>query len=235
MEYNQTLTVIQQSDFLPENDLEFIRNALPELQANWEKQQRFRTEVEMHISVLNDVKHPTRASKYWQAIREQGVFYSELVRASFEYRKNDIEIAKKSIELEGCTGVLDSKLAQIELEELEYSRINMAATAKDRMRELRLWQEILHDLDDGSFDTIDVNTHQLVSYGQRFVQQEAMMGNSASPSERANLLGQLGTTTRIMKRLGLIDKSGNLLSKEAEHFMKTGEAPSQLKLKAEDK
>jgi len=185
------------------------------------------------------MKHPTRASKYWQAIREQGVFYTELVGASFDYRKNDVEIARKKLLIGDCIRRLCSvksketqlslDLANIELEELEFSKINMQATAKDRMRELRLWQGILEDLDDGSFDSDDVNTHQLVSYAQRFATQNRNMGN-ASPSEKANLVGQLSTTSRLLHKKGLLDKEGVLLIEKSELYMKTGSTTTKPKL-----
>ena len=52
----------------------------------------FRTETEMRISVLNDLKHPTPGAKYWQAVREQNVFFEQMIFLSFDYRENDIEI-----------------------------------------------------------------------------------------------------------------------------------------------
>ena len=50
-----------------------------ELGDNWRKKQIFRTETEMRISVLNDAKHPTNASKYWQSVREQDAMFDALM------------------------------------------------------------------------------------------------------------------------------------------------------------
>ena len=49
---------------LKEHDAQLIRELREELTDTWSKRQIFRTETEMRVSVLNDVKHPTPASKY---------------------------------------------------------------------------------------------------------------------------------------------------------------------------
>ena len=49
-------------------DVQFLEEVKEELNDTWTKRQIFRTETEMRISVLNDVKFPTNASKYWQAV-----------------------------------------------------------------------------------------------------------------------------------------------------------------------
>ena len=62
-----------------------------ELADNWNKKQIFRTETEMRISVLNDVNHPTSASKYWQSVREMSAHFDALMNLSFDMRKADLE------------------------------------------------------------------------------------------------------------------------------------------------
>ena len=56
---------------LKEEDAQSIVALREELTDTWTKKQIFRTETEMRVSVLNDGKHPTQASKYWQSVREQ--------------------------------------------------------------------------------------------------------------------------------------------------------------------
>ena len=91
------LTTTHRPDFnvmlIPE-DVKFLEGVKEELNDTWNKRQIFRTETEMRISVLNDVKFPTNSSKYWQSVREQGVMFENLVTLSFEYRRNDIELEK---------------------------------------------------------------------------------------------------------------------------------------------
>ena len=71
------------------------------------------------------------------------------------------------------------------------------------MREIRLWSQLMIELDDGTFDTENVDTHQLVSYGLRFEQQLQNIGN-ASPSEMANLVGQYQTAVKHLDAAGIV-------------------------------
>jgi len=192
-----TLQIIEDSNFLQDSDLSFIRSNVATLQENWGKRQKFRTETEMVVSVLNDIKHPTPAAKYWQAIREQAVFYSELVSLSFSYRRNEIEIQKVEKQIAAETDELEIGLLQIDLEEKQFGKINMDGTAKDRIRELKLWDKILTTLDDGSFDTQDVNTHQLESYTKEYEIKAKSVTAATPPGDANNILGLHRTTQRV--------------------------------------
>jgi hypothetical protein len=66
-------------NILSEDEVKDFKAMKAELQDTWVKKQMFRTETEMRISVLNDLKHPTPAAKYWQAVREQNVFFEQMV------------------------------------------------------------------------------------------------------------------------------------------------------------
>jgi hypothetical protein len=79
----------------------------------------------------------------------------------------------------------------------------MQQVANDRMREIRMWSDMLEELDDGTFDTENVNTHQLVSYGLRFKEQMKNTGN-ASPSEMSNLVGQYDSAMKHLRKEGLL-------------------------------
>lgn len=209
MDYSKTKDIIIQSGFLSDKDELFVSDNIDAIQLNWEKRQVFRTETEMRVSVLTDIKHPTNASKYWQCVREQAVFYENLVVLSFDYRRNQIEQKQlvKKIDSEGDN--LERSLLQIDLEEKQFAQLNMKQVSKDRMREICLWAKIMNELDDGSFNTSDVNEHQLVSYGLRFQGQMENVGN-ASPSEMSNLVGQFNTTMRHLDEAGLLVKKDNV-------------------------
>jgi len=84
--------IILGSNILPREDIKSLDPLKNELKETFIKAQMFRTRTEMEVSVLNDIKHPTSDSKYWQAVREQNVMFQELVMLSYEYRKNKIEI-----------------------------------------------------------------------------------------------------------------------------------------------
>ena len=94
------IKIIENSGGLNKELLNKIIEISGDLQAYYNKKQVFRTKTEMEISVLNDLKFPTPDSKYWQAIREQSVMYSELIKLSFDYKRNVIEIKKLDLAIE---------------------------------------------------------------------------------------------------------------------------------------
>ena len=72
--------------------------------------QVFRTDTEARMSVLNDIKFPTPASKYYQSLREMNVHQCELANLIYDYqdKEQDIEILEADIdqlkgELKGTT------------------------------------------------------------------------------------------------------------------------------------
>ena len=81
-------------EVLGEDDSKAVAILRDELVDNWKKKQIFRTETEMRISVLNDAKHPTDASKYWQSVREMSAMFDALMGLSFDLRKNDLKQEK---------------------------------------------------------------------------------------------------------------------------------------------
>ena len=87
-------------DILPQEDAQAIVQLRDELTDNWKKKQVFRTETEMRISVLNDAKHPTTASKYWQSVREMGAMFDALMGASFDLRRNNISRKRLEAKME---------------------------------------------------------------------------------------------------------------------------------------
>jgi len=182
-----------------------FKKMVPELQDNWAKKQMFRTETEMRFSVLSDNKYGNNASKYWQSVREQNTHFENLMRLSFEYRKNDVEIKKLQREIKKEKDPLEKELKQVELEEKLYGRVGMELTAKARMREISTWSKLKKEFNDGKFDDQDVNTHQAESYMHRLEQQKLTLTAGSSQPEVFNVLGQLETLKRVRK-------SGELLS-----------------------
>ena len=182
-----------------------FKKMVPELQDNWAKKQMFRTETEMRFSVLSDNKYGNNASKYWQSVREQNTHFENLMRLSFDYRKNDIEIKKIQRDIKKEKDTLEKELKQIELEEKLYGRAGMELTAKARMREISSWSKLKKEFHDGKFDDKDVNTHQAESYMHRLEQQKLTLTQGSSQPEVFNVLGQLETLKRVRK-------SGELLS-----------------------
>ena len=186
-------------NILDAKDVSAFKDMVDELKDTWTKKQVFRTETEMRFSVLNDLKYPTKASKYWQCVREQNVYLENLMTLSFEYRKNEIEIKKLNKKMDEEEDELEKELLKIEIDEKTFAKANMQLTAKDRMREIKLWSNLKKENDDGSFDKQDVNVHQLESYHKIMQNRAKTLTQGSTQPEVFNVLGQLQTIERVKK------------------------------------
>ena len=151
------------------------------------------------MSVLQDAKYPTKASKYWQCVREQNVFLENLMSLSFDARRNEVKLKRLKQKLETEEDPLKRELLQIDIDEKTYSVANMQLVARDRMREIKLWSTLKKEFDDGSFDDKDVNRHQLDSYALIMKNKAETLTSGSSQPEVFNVLGQLQTIERVKK------------------------------------
>lgn len=209
---NEPFEIIKSSEILTSLDLSRLEPLKEELVETFKKSQVFRTRTEMEVSVLNDLKFPSHASKYWQSVREQNVMFVELANLSYEYRKKLVEIKKLERALSTEKDELEVELKKIEIEQEHFNLIQMEKTAQDRIREIEEWSEIKErEAKEMTEEELkDVNNHQLVSYTQRWIRQAIAMGNNGSPAERQNLIGQLESGLKICKKNNLLEevKSG---------------------------
>src|SRR6056300_1727367 len=135
------------NNLLDPNDVKEFKEMTSELRDTWTKKQVFRTETEARISVLQDAKYPTKASKYWQCVREQNVFLEKLMSLSFDFRRNEAKIKYLEHKIEKIEKDNDGSFEdeykleklKIDLDEKKYSKANMELVAKDRMREISMW------------------------------------------------------------------------------------------------
>ncbi len=186
-------------NILSTEDVKEFKNMVSEFRDTWTKKQIFRTETEARISVLQDMKYPTKASKYWQCVREQNVFLENLMGLSFQYRRNDIKIKRLEKKIEEENDDLKKELWQIDLDEKRYAKASMELTAKDRMRELKMWSKLKVEFNDGTFDTNNVNQHQLDSYNKIMQHKSKTLTPGSSQAEVFNVMGQLQTIERVKK------------------------------------
>ena len=185
------------NNLLETEDLKSFKSMVEELRDTWTKKQIFRTETEMKVAVLDDGRYPTRASKYWQCVREQNVFLENLMSLSFDYRRNEAKIKWLQKKLETETDEYKRELYQIDLDEKIYGKANMELVAKDRLREIKLWSKFKAEYDDGSFDTKNVNTHQFESLSQIMEHKKNSITPGSSQAEVFNVLSQVDTIARI--------------------------------------
>ena len=187
------------NNLLDPEDVKEFKAMTSELRDTWTKKQVFRTETEMRMSVLQDMKYPTKAAKYWQCVREQNVFLENLMSLSFDCRRAEAKLKwlEKKVETEQDEYKLEKY--KIDLDEARYGLANMQLVARDRMREIKLWSTLKKEFDDGTFDTKDVNRHQLDSYHMIMKNKAETLTSGSSQPEVFNVLGQLKSIERVKK------------------------------------
>jgi hypothetical protein len=124
---------------------------------------------------------------------------------SFDYRRAEVKLKRLKQKLAEETDELKKELIQIDIDEKTYAKANMELTAKDRMREIKLWSQLKKEVDDGTFDKQNVNTRK-----------DTLTPGSSQP-EVFNVLGQLQTIERVKKERGQLEHTKReALSQESE-------------------
>jgi hypothetical protein len=178
------------ASILGEEEFSKLKEMQDEIFDAWNKNQIFRTETEARFAVLNDFKFPTKASKYWQSVREQVCHFNELVNLSFEIRRKRIDLREIEEKLESASGY-DKERLEIDRDEIVYTLANADRVAKDRVREVQQWSQLKKEVNDGSFDDKNVNTHQRESLFKSVLNRKALEKKSASTDEKLSVNGIL--------------------------------------------
>ena len=189
------------TDLLPKKIHDQMTKLVAECNDSIAKKQMWRTDTEARFSVLNDAKHPTNASKYWQAVKEQSVFAEQFTLLSFNYRRNEIKIKKIKHQIEHLEADDEFALMELEvdLDECLFNKKEYQIQALDRVREIQMWSDIKKELTDAEdFDTENVNTHQIESYLQILENRRMTLSPSSSQPEIMNVLGSLNTLRRLL-------------------------------------
>ena len=209
------------NNLLEQNDLTDFKGMVEELRDTWTKKQVFRTETEARFSVLQDNRYPTKASKYWQCVREQSSYLDNLMTLSFDYRRNEAKIKWLEKKTESEQDEYKLTKYQIDLDEAKFGKASMEKTAKHRMREIKMWSGLKKEFNDGSFNDKDVNAHQLESYGMQYHEKAKTLNANSSDTEIFNVMGQLQSLQRI-KKSGELENS----YKEKEQITQDGKPNS---------
>ena len=131
---------------LAKDDLSYIRTVTSELKRSYDHQVKWRTKFIMENGILNDQKFPTPASKWFQCIREELVFWEELVRTAIQYSRAKINKEKLELKIKQLGNSemerLDKELLLLDITEKEFEMINAKRDAKERVREIKHWEEI---------------------------------------------------------------------------------------------
>lgn len=214
----QALNVLMGLDLIGPQDLEKLQGVREDLQQRFVVGQHFRSDWEARNSVLMDVKFTTPDAKYWQAVREQMTMYEQLVLMGFEYRKAQQRIRlhqatigkfhqreKEATEdWERLEASAHLELAKISIEQVEFNQMTCRKVAKDRLREILMWQQIMEELKPHmKFGVDSYEGHQPQSYLGRFTKEVELLrgGQSASPSEMRNIVGHLDMAEKAFPRV----------------------------------
>jgi len=194
------------NNLLEPQDLTDFKGMVDELRDTWTKKQMFRTETEARFSVLQDNRYPTKASKYWQCVREQSSYLDNLMTLSFDYRRNEAKITWLEKKIDKEEDEYKRTKYQIDLDEARFGKASMEKVAKHRMREIKMWSKLKGEFNDGSFNDKDVNQHQLESYGLQYHEKAKTLNENSNESEIFNVMGQLQSLQRI-KKSGELEQS----------------------------
>ena len=182
-----------------------------EVEDSQRKKQKYRTESQMRYAILNDNSFPTRAGKYWQAVREQASMYENLVWLSFQYRADKIELERTTELYKKNSDKYEKQLLEIEIDKIKWRLSEAEREGKDRVREIEVWSKLKKELDDGSFDTESVETHKLEDMYKSLVARADVLTPHHGPSEILNVHGPLDT----------IKKNIDMTMLDAEHMKKS--------------
>ena len=182
-----------------------------EVEDSQRKKQVYRTEAQMRYAVLDDSSFPTRAGKYWQCVREQASMYENLVWLSFDYRKDKIELERTTELHKKTSDKYEKQLLEIEIDKIKWRLENAKRVGNDRVREIEAWSKLKKELDDGTFDTENVETHKLEDMYKSLLARADVLNPYHGPSEILNVHGALDT----------IKKNIDMTMLDAEHMKKS--------------
>ena len=167
---SDSLKNIVESCVLANEDLIVLQGLIPEIEQAIESHTIYRTTTEALFSILNDVKHPTAASKYHQAKREQLVMFENLVGLSFDYRAAQIDLEEVNSKIDSSEFGFELRKLEVQRDRLQFKLMWMRKDAVERIRELIMWSQIKKDLaDSDEFDINNKDTDELKALTLRYL------------------------------------------------------------------
>ena len=196
---DNALSKINEVNILSNNDLENLTKIKDELQRCFEKKQYWRSEVEAKCSVLNSVIHPTPSARYWQSVREQNVMYHELLKLAIDFQEESANMELYKLEYDEIDqtskkGIAKAKIKDAEIKRSEFQLIEMKLAAKDRTREILMWEKIKNELTASNIiDTENFDAHHLESYKLRWEKEMNIATKTNNATVYKNSLSNLET------------------------------------------
>ena len=213
---------------LAADQISVLKKMRENLKLHYETGQVFRSEVEMRFSVLNDGKFPNADAKYWQAVREQNVHFTNLVILGYEYdsecirMKNfndmirryelkqkklqrniaqladELDIEEAQIEIDVLQNKIDTLV--VELEKLDFFQADRKRVAYNRWREVVTWEKIMLELQPYmQFGVLSYEHHQPCSYERRMQTQYQTMIKSGAKGSPSEAINITNQNNMIKK------------------------------------
>lgn len=177
------IDILKNTSLINISDSSFIREHKTNFEKRLNTRSLFRSKFEMEASVLRNDEHPTPDSKYWQAIGEQTVQLQELITLGYENGKHEADLDLIEAEIEELEDEILSvekdyekkkinakiKKKKIELQQGEFNSILQKKTAKERMREIVTWEDIIGKLEpELEYGSEDFELHHPKRYLKRY-------------------------------------------------------------------
>jgi hypothetical protein len=214
--YKDAMDKISSSDVLEPEDMLRLLDLTTELKHAMATQTIFRTSTEAITSVLNDIKHPTAASKYHQAKLEQLVMFQNLMELSFAYQEAQIDLAEnEDLQQKLSENSDQNKIYELQRTKIKHDRISfrlscMRNEAKERLREIEMWSAIKKSLQEAEqFDSDNKDTDQLRSLTLRYLRElPAALRAGNDVGGAVNIIAQAATMLAECERRGIaLDKN----------------------------
>ena len=194
---NTDIQTIDQSGMLATDELQAIQAVSKSVEAGFARRQRFRPRFLMETAVLNDMKFPTPDAKYWQCNVERDTHFRNLVLLSFDYREKlaDIDILEEEItKLSGP----HYKKTLVQIERERASLIYMQKEARERVREITNWSDIMQKLEPNlKHDPDDIEAHMPEAYAIRYGREQEMMRLAQGQSDMSGAMNILSVGRTI--------------------------------------
>ena len=153
-------------------------------------------------------------AKYLQCLREQNVFWEQLVSLSCNYQKSQGELELAEIEYDEIKGNnkksnAQRKIKDAEIKQRQFGLMHMRLQGHDRVREIKIWEKVKLELTaKEDFDINDVNKHQMKSYAKRWEQKMNLGGRTNNSAMFINSKSSLETMQKDLEEKSEDTKNG---------------------------
>lgn len=228
-----TIAELDKSTLLSQEDMTRLNACAPVICHAFNHVQIYRTQTEMIVSVLNDVKFPTPDAKFWQSVREMNVFVENLIQLGFTYREKVLDLEELEYTLSKLPETIDESYARIarertiiNIKKMKFEIQCIQRDAHHRIREIDEWRKIQEQLiPQLACGTDEPDPHQKISYAIRFLYEYKIADENRSRTEGVeairNLHSLVVTIMRVINEEGLLGNLIKLLEQDQDllHFL----------------